>query len=102
MPNLPCVQSIENYIARENHLGRNVRMKHTGNKRKDGIYGLPLFLLSIYQQTYPKATRYECTAFLYQTYSNTHPLPFIYSLNDITDAENIIGLNHKKGSTTAY
>ena len=76
-------------------------MGHTGKKRKDGIHGLPLFLLSIYQQTYPKATRYECTAYLYQTYGSTLALTRIYSLNDITEADNHIGLNRKKGSTTA-
>ena len=77
-------------------------MRHTGYKRKDGIIGLPLFLLSIDQRTYNKATRYECTAYLYRAYSSTLLLPRIYSLNDITDAENVIGLNRKKGSTTAY
>lgn len=101
MPNLPRVKSVENYIARENHLGRNVRMRHTGNKRKDGIIGLPLFMLSIYRRAYPKATRYESTAYLYRAYSSTLPLPRIYYLNDITDAENVIGLNRTKGSTTA-
>jgi len=101
MPNFPAVSTVERYIARENNLGRNVRMRHTGNKRKDGIHGLPLFLLSIYRRTYPKATRYECTAYLYRAYGSTLALPRIYSLNEITEAENHIGLNRKKGSTTA-
>ena len=52
MPNLLCLTSVESYIARENHLGRNIRMRHTGNKRKDRIYGLPLFLLSIHDRPY--------------------------------------------------
>ena len=87
---------------RERDLGRNVRHCHTGNNRKDSIVGFPLFLLAFYRKIFPKATRPECIAFLYRSFSGSLPTPRVYSLKDITEAENSIGLNRTKGSTTAY
>mmetsp|Transcript_20666 Transcript_20666/g.57401 ORF Transcript_20666/g.57401 Transcript_20666/m.57401 type:complete len:226 (+) Transcript_20666:546-1223(+) len=60
-----------------------------------------MFLLASYRKIYPKATRYECIAFLWRSYSRYLPVPRVYSLKDITEAENAIGINRKKGSTTA-
>ena len=98
---LPHASTAKRYNKRITELGRNVRMRHTGNKLKEGIRGYPLFLLATYRKIYPKATRYECIAFLWRSYSRYLPVPRVYSLKDITEAENAIGINRKKGSTTA-
>ena len=102
MPSLPHPDTVEEYIQRETDLGRNVRFRHTGNVRADGIHGFPIILLAMYRRAFPKASRYQCIAFLWRTYSSLLPIPRIYSPNDITDAKNRLGLNRKKGSTTAH
>ena len=100
---LPSARTARRWRRRVEQLGRNVRYCHTGNKRMtSGIFGFPLVLLAVYRKIFPKATRYECIAFLYRSYSGALPIPRVYSLKNITDAENSIGLNRKKGSTTAY
>ena len=101
-PNLPHWRTVERYIERINTTGRNIRYQHTGNNRADDIKGFPLILLSYFRRAFPKATRYQCIAFLWRAHSSMLPIPRVYSANDITNAENRIGLNWKKGSTTAH
>jgi len=102
MPHLPHPRSCRRFMKRLAEIGMNVRMKHTGNSRKDGIHGFPVILLAAYRMYYPKATRYECIAFLWRSYGSTLTHPRVYSLNDVTEAENALGINRKKGSTTAH
>ena len=102
IPNLPHPVTVERYQQHINTTGSNIHMRHTGNRRSDGICGFPLLLLTFYRRAYPKASRYEIIAFLWRSYSSILPTPRIYSLNDITNAENAMGLIRKKGSTTAH
>eukprot|EP00536_Pseudo-nitzschia_multiseries_P008116 jgi/Psemu1/19608/gm1.19608_g len=49
---------------------------------------------------HPKATRYECLAFLWRSYGSYLPVPQLYSLKNVSEAENVIGINRNKGSTS--
>jgi hypothetical protein len=78
-------------------------MAHSGNQRGQGLsHGLPLLLLSVYRATFPKAERAEIAAFLWRAHSGHLPNPHLFTATEIYRAENILGLNRKKGSTTAY
>lgn len=84
--------------------GTTIPKRHTGNKPSERqILGLPLLLLAVYRSLFPKAERCEIQAFLYRAYSASLPQPFFFSLTAITNAESeLLGLNWKKGSTTAH
>eukprot|EP00536_Pseudo-nitzschia_multiseries_P016578 jgi/Psemu1/46739/gm1.46739_g len=47
------------------------------------------------------ARRYEYLAFLWRSYGSYLPDPQLYSLKNVSEAENAIGVNRKKGLTTA-
>jgi hypothetical protein len=79
------------------------RMAHSGNRRRNGLcHGLPLLLLAVYRAAFPKAERAEVAAFLWRAHSGHLPNPHLYTATEINRAENLLGLNRKKGSTTAY
>eukprot|EP00536_Pseudo-nitzschia_multiseries_P008717 jgi/Psemu1/21206/gm1.21206_g len=98
---LPAARTARRYKRRVRELGRNVRFRHSGNKQRDDIIELPMLLLGVYRKIHPKATRYECLAFLWRSYGSYLPVPQPYSLKNVSEAENAIGINRKKGSTTA-
>lgn len=77
-------------------------MRYTGNCRSDAIVGFPLILLAMYKRAFPKATRAQIIAYLYHTHSSTLLIPRVYFVKNVTDAENKLGLNRKKDSTTAH
>ena len=99
----PSASTIYRYVARRLQLGHMRRMAHSGNRRKSGLcHGLPLMLLAVYRAAFPKAERAEIAAFLWRAYSGHLPNPHLYTATEINRAENLLGLNRKKGSTTAY
>eukprot|EP00536_Pseudo-nitzschia_multiseries_P013103 jgi/Psemu1/34194/gm1.34194_g len=61
---LPAARIARRHKRQVRELGKNVRFRHSGNKHKEDIIELPMLLLGVYQKIYPKATRYECLAFL--------------------------------------
>ena len=99
----PSSRTVARYMARQRDIGHMRRMAHTGNRRRHGLcHGLPLLLLAVYRAAFPKAERAEVAAFLWRAHSGHLPIPHLYTASEITRAENILGLNRKKGSTTAY
>eukprot|EP00536_Pseudo-nitzschia_multiseries_P006632 jgi/Psemu1/15771/gm1.15771_g len=99
---LPTARMARRYKRQVRELGRNVQFRHSGNKQRDDIIGLPMLLLGVYQKIHPKATWYECLAFLWRSYGSYLPVPRLYScLKNVSEADNAIGINRKKGSATA-
>eukprot|EP00536_Pseudo-nitzschia_multiseries_P006690 jgi/Psemu1/15854/gm1.15854_g len=70
---LPAARTARRYKRRVRELGRNVQFRHSGNKQRDDIIGLPMLLLEVYRKIHPKATRYECLAFLWRSYGSYLP-----------------------------
>jgi hypothetical protein len=100
---IAAYSSRRRWRVQENGEGDVIPKQHTGNKRSEkSIIGVPLVLLALYRILYPKAHRCEIQAFLFRAHSGVGNNPFFYSLTAITDAEAALGLNRKKGSTTAY
>ena len=63
------------------------------------VGGEHLYLLVLCRQLYPKADADEIRAFIY---SQSQDPKIVYSREDITKAENAMGLTRKRSSTTAY
>jgi hypothetical protein len=102
--NVPTRRTQRRWMQQLRNEGDVVPKLRTGNNRATKtITGVPLMLLAIYRLLYPKAHRCEVQAFLFSSYSGTLQHPFFFTLDAITAAENeVLGLNYKKGSTTAY
>eukprot|EP00536_Pseudo-nitzschia_multiseries_P006256 jgi/Psemu1/14792/gm1.14792_g len=78
------------------------RFRYSSNKQRDDIIGLPMFLLGVYQKIYyaKTTTSYECLAFLWRSDSYLR-VSRLYSLKNVSEAENAVRINRKKGLTTA-
>ena len=100
----PHIRTVQRCRARQRDNGHIRRMAHSGNRRRpDGLcHGLPLLLLAGCRAAFPKAERSEVAAFLWRAHSGHLPNPQLHSATEINRAENILGLNRKKGSTTAH
>eukprot|EP00536_Pseudo-nitzschia_multiseries_P016277 jgi/Psemu1/45568/gm1.45568_g len=51
---LPTARTTRRYKRQSRELGRNIRFRHSGNKQRDDIIGLPMFLLGVYRKIYPQ------------------------------------------------
>jgi hypothetical protein len=102
VPNCPSERSSQRWNQQKREEGDVIPKRHTGNRRSSrAVMGVSLMLLALYRILFPKVHRDEIRAF-FRAYSGTIAEPFFYSHTAITEAENALGLNRKKGSTTAY
>ena len=90
----PSSRSVSRYMARQRDRENMRRMAHSGNRRRRGLcHGLPLLLLAVYRAAFPNAERAQVAAFLWRAHSGHLPNPHLYTASEITQAENILGLN---------
>ena len=73
----------------------------SGNKIASRLRREDLIFLAFYRMLYPKAQADEINAFLYNANFGNVDFTF-YSRSQITEAEKLIGLSRKAGSSTAY
>ena len=76
-------------------------LARTGNNRALVLRGTSLVALATYRSAFPKATRDEIRAFLYNCFCPVSNEEMFFSKTSITRAEQRLGLSRKKGSTTA-
>jgi transposase len=73
----------------------------TGNKRTKKLSGYYLLLLVIYRMAYPKCDSDQMRNFLLVEGANHYGTAILFSRQDISKAEILLGYTRKRGSTTA-
>ncbi len=97
----PSRTTERNWAELRNQLGHFRPCRRTGNNFATVLRGEDLVLLAIYRLAYPKAIAAEILAYLAtMNYGNIEVL--FYTASQITNAEQMIGLTRKKGSTLAW
>ena len=97
----PCSTTVNIWERLQAALGRVLPCRRTGNREPTRMIGQDLVYLAIYRLVYMKALIAEINAFLY-TVNIGNPFFAFYAPSQISNAEALIGLSRKKGSTTAY
>ena len=97
----PCNKSVRRWRDLRLQFGHVRACRRTGNARATVLRDHNIILLALYRLAFPKATAAEVNAFLYRANYGNMNFRF-FSASQICEAEKIIGLTRKRGSTTAY
>ena len=97
----PSNKSVKHWQALRQLYGHVRACRRTGNARATILRDHNIILLALYCMAFPKATAAEVNAFLYRANYGNMNFRF-FSASQICEAEKIIGLTRKRGSTTAY
>jgi hypothetical protein len=97
----PSLRTVQRYDKRERELGHCQAFVMQGNAPSQGINGHLIIALALFRLAFPYATTYEVIAFLWNAQPDDGNQK-LFSLKQVLEAEDLLGLSRKRGSVTAF